>query len=105
MQMITDINLRRFTDVRVSPENMRLVNSSALEKDIAAISFLRGMRARHLAMLAACAGRNYFKENQIIFPKGEAANRLYLIEDGMVELESANRGIVAGSISSGEPLG
>lgn len=103
--MITEHKPWTITDGRVLHENKRPMNSSDLEKDIAAIPFLQGMRARHLAILAACAGRIHFKENQIIFRKGEAANRFYLIEDGMVELESTKRGIVAGSISSGEALG
>ena len=81
------------------------MNSGDFESDIAAIRFLKGMTARHLAILEACAGRSHFKENQIIFRQGETANRFYLIEDGMVELETANRGIVAGSISFGGALG
>lgn len=103
--MITEHKPWTITDGKVSPENERPMNSSDLEKDIAALPFLQGMRARNLAILASCAGRSHFQENQIIFRKGETANRFYLIEDGMVELESANRGIVAGSISSGGALG
>lgn len=104
-QMITEHKSPAISDGRVSHENSRLTNSSDLEKDVAAIPFLRGLSARHIAILAACAGRSRFKENQIIFRQGEAADRFYLIEGGMVELESASRGILAGSISSGGALG
>jgi hypothetical protein len=103
--MITEHKSPAISDGRVSHENSRLTNSSDLEKDVAAIPFLRGLSARHIAILAACAGRSRFKENQIIFRQGEAADRFYLIEGGMVELESASRGILAGSISSGGALG
>lgn len=103
--MITGHKHWTMTDGRGSHENKGLMNSSDLKSDIAAIPFLQGMSARHLAILAACAGRSHFKDNQIIFRKGEAANRFYLIEDGMVELETSNRGIVAGTISSGAALG
>jgi len=80
-----------------------------LEDHVAATPFLAGMSARHIEILAACACRGHFRKNQIIFRQGETANRFYLIEDGMVELEAATdlsgRRIVAGSIGSGGVLG
>lgn len=103
--MITGHKPWASTDGRVSHKDKRGMNSGDLESDIAAIPFLQGMSSRHLAILATSAGRSHFKENQTIFRKGEAANRFYLIEDGMVELETSKRGIVAGSISSGGALG
>jgi CRP/FNR family cyclic AMP-dependent transcriptional regulator len=94
---------------RVSHQNKGPMNSAELERDIAAIPFLEGMSARHIGVLAACACRTHFKESQIIFRQGETANRFYLIEDGMVELEAVNewggRRIVAGGIGPGGVLG
>ena len=94
---------------RVSHGNKGPTNSAELEKDIAAIAFFDGLSARHIAILAACARRTHFKEGQIVFGQGEIANRFYLIEDGMVELEDATkwggRRIVAGGIGPGGVLG
>ena len=85
------------------------MNSSNLENEIAATSFLKGMSSQHSAILAPCAYRSRFKEDRIIFRQGETANRFYLIEDGMVQFEDATerggRRIVAGSIGSGGVLG
>jgi CRP/FNR family cyclic AMP-dependent transcriptional regulator len=101
-------NTARLPMDRVSPENKGPTNSAELEKDIIAIPFLEGLSARHVEILAACARRAHFKETQIIFREGETANRFYLVEDGMVELEAATRGgrrIVAGGIGPGGALG
>jgi CRP/FNR family transcriptional regulator, cyclic AMP receptor protein len=94
---------------RPSHGNKGRTNSAELEKDIVAIPFLEGLSARHIAVLAACVHRTHFKEGQIVFRQGETANRFYLIEDGMVELEDATnwggRRIVAGGIGPGGVLG
>jgi CRP/FNR family transcriptional regulator, cyclic AMP receptor protein len=93
---------------RVAHGNKGPTDSAELEKDIAAIPFLNGLSARHIAILAACASRTHFQESQIIFRQWETANRFYLIEDGMVELEDTTRGgrrIVAGGIGPGGVLG
>ena len=88
---------------------LRIMNSDDLQNNIAAAPFLEGMNTRDIAILAACACRTHFKENQFILRQGETANRFYLIEDGMVELEAATecvgRRIVVGSIGSGGVLG
>jgi CRP/FNR family transcriptional regulator, cyclic AMP receptor protein len=93
---------------RVAHGNKGPANSAEVEKDIAAIPLFEGLSARHIAILAACASRTHFKESQIIFRQGETANRFYLIEDGMIELEDTTRGgrrIVAGGIGPGGVLG
>ena len=80
-----------------------------LASDIAAVPFLAGMDDRHIRVLASCACRTHFDAGQIIFHQGETANRFYLIEEGVIELESAvgsgDRRIVVGRIESGGVLG
>ena len=62
---------------------------SRLEADVAAHPFLVGISARHIRLLADCAMRSQFPAGQVIFQKGETANRFYLIESGKVALESS----------------
>jgi CRP/FNR family cyclic AMP-dependent transcriptional regulator len=87
----------------------RPTNSDDLKNEIAAAPFFQGMSVRHIEIVAACACRSHFIENQTILRQGETANRFYLIEDGMVELEATTkwggRRIVAGSIGAGGVLG
>lgn len=101
--------LARLASDQLSSKNIQPANSAGLENDIAATPFFAGLSDRHIAVLAACARRTRFKEGQVIFRQGETANRFYLIEDGMVELEAATksggRRIVAGGIGSGGVLG
>ena len=60
-----------------------------LEADVAAHPFLVGIGAHHIRLLADCAMRSQFTAGQVIFQKGETANRFYLIERGKVVLESS----------------
>jgi CRP/FNR family cyclic AMP-dependent transcriptional regulator len=60
-----------------------------LEADVAAHPFLIGISGHHIRLLADCAMRSQFKAGQVIFQKGETANRFYLIERGKVALESS----------------
>ena len=62
---------------------------AALEADVAAHPFLIGISAHHIRLLADCAMRSRFTAGQVIFQKGETANRFYLIEGGRVALESS----------------
>jgi CRP-like cAMP-binding protein len=107
--MNTASNIALLPKDQVSYPKKPATASSELEKDIIAIPFFDGWSAHHIRVLARCARRTHFKESQIIFGQGETANRFYLIEDGMVELEAATksggRRIVAGSIGSGGVLG
>ena len=61
---------------------------SELEAAVAAHPFLLGVSAHHVRLLADCAMRSKFAPGQVIFQKGETANRFYLIERGRVALES-----------------
>ena len=80
-----------------------------LTEDIMATPLLRGLSERHIRVLADCACRTHFDQDQIIFHQGETANRFYLIEDGTIQLEatpkSGERRIVAGRIEPGGVLG
>ena len=72
-------------------DEMHLVgaNRSELEAAVAAHPFLIGVSPHHIRLLADCAMRSKFTAGQIIFRKGETANRFYLIERGRVALESS----------------
>ena len=60
-----------------------------LESAVAGHPFLAGIDPSHLRLLAACAVRCQFRPGQVIFRKGDSANRFYLIESGKVALESS----------------
>jgi CRP/FNR family transcriptional regulator, cyclic AMP receptor protein len=72
-------------------DEMHLVGASRpeLEAAVAAHPFLVGVNAHHIRLLADCAMRSQFATGQVIFQKGETANRFYLIERGRVALESS----------------
>ena len=80
-----------------------------LANDIAESPFFRGMSDQHIRVLASAACRTHFSEDQVIFHQGETANRFYLIEEGLIELEvtlePGERRIVAGAITPGGVLG
>lgn len=72
-------------------DKIHLVGASRpeLEATVAAHPFLIGISPRHIRLLADCAMRSQFTAGQVIFQKGETANRFYLIERGRVALESS----------------
>jgi CRP-like cAMP-binding protein len=72
-------------------DEMHLVGADReeLEADVAAHPFLIGISAHHIRLLADCAMRSQFAAGQVIFQKGEPANRFYLIQRGRVTLESS----------------
>jgi CRP/FNR family transcriptional regulator, cyclic AMP receptor protein len=79
-----------------------------LEADVAAHPFLIGMSEHHIRLLADCAMRTSFEEEQVIFSEGDPANRFYLIERGCVVLESSAGGakpVVIDEIGDGDLLG
>jgi CRP/FNR family transcriptional regulator, cyclic AMP receptor protein len=85
------------------------MNPQDLTNDIAAAPFLAGLNDQHIRVLAECACRTHFDDDQIIFHEGETANRFYLIEGGTIQLEAALKSgqgrIVVGSIERGGVLG
>jgi CRP-like cAMP-binding protein len=88
-------------DNRVAPDRAKL------EADVAAHSFLIGMSANHIRLLADCAMRSHFEAGHVIFRESETANRFYLIEHGKVALESSTLGeaIRIEEIGDGDLLG
>jgi CRP/FNR family transcriptional regulator, cyclic AMP receptor protein len=75
----------------MSEDNMHFVGAerAELETQVAAHPFLIGINESHIRLLADCAMRSQFTTGEIIFRKGETANRFYLIERGKVALESS----------------
>jgi CRP-like cAMP-binding protein len=90
-------------------DEMHLVGASRpeLEAAVAAHPFLIGISPHHIRLLADCAMRSQFTAGQIVFLKGETANRFYLIERGRVALESsAGDGVVrVDEVGPGDLLG
>jgi CRP/FNR family cyclic AMP-dependent transcriptional regulator len=78
-----------------------------LESAVAAHPFLAGINATHLRVLAQCAVRCQFRAGQVIFRKGDTANRFYLIERGKVALESSagDQAIRIEEVGGGDLLG
>ena len=85
------------------------MNPHDLQNQIAATSFFCGMGGRHVKLMTECACRTQFGEGEVIFRQGDTANRFYLIERGIVQLEAAlhsgERRVVAGTIGPDGGLG
>ena len=90
-------------------DEMHLVGAdrSELEAAVTAHPFFIGMSPPHIRLLADCAMRSQFATGQVIFRKGETANRFYLIEQGRVALESSAGDDVVriGEVGPGDLLG
>ena len=83
------------------------VDRVKLETQVAAHRFLVGMSSSHIRLLADCAMRAQFTADQVIFRKGETANRFYLIERGKVALESSvsDQVVKIDEVGAGDLLG
>jgi CRP/FNR family transcriptional regulator, cyclic AMP receptor protein len=90
-------------------DEMHLVGAERgeLEAAVAAHPFFIGISPPHIRLLADCAMRSQFTTGQVIFRKGETANRFYLIERGKVALESSagNDVVTIGEVGPGDLLG
>jgi len=90
-------------------DEMHLVGGDRekLEADVAAHPYLIGISPHHVRLLADCAMRARFTAGQVIFRKGETANRFYLIESGKVALESSagDQVVTIGEVRAGDLLG
>src|SRR5450432_2170145 len=88
---------------------MHLVGAdrTELEAAVATHPFFIGISPPHIRLLADCAMRSQFTTGQVIFRKGETANRFYLIEQGRVTLESSSGDNVVriGEVGPGDLLG
>ncbi len=79
-----------------------------IEPILAAQPFCRGLAARHLKDLAACASRVNFNAGQVLCRVEEEASRFYLILQGRVSVEifSARRGpMTLQTLGEGDVLG
>ena len=90
-------------------DEMHLVGGDRekLEADVAAHPYLIGISSHHVRLLVDCAMRAQFTAGQVIFRKGETANRFYLIESGRVALESSagDQVVRIGEVGAGDLLG
>jgi CRP-like cAMP-binding protein len=62
--------------------------AQSLEEMLSEHPFFRGLKAGHLKIVADAAMKAAFDAGQVIFRKGDPANRFYLIQRGRVALES-----------------
>ncbi|MGH8094287.1 MAG: Crp/Fnr family transcriptional regulator [Chthoniobacterales bacterium] len=78
-----------------------------VEKSLAAHRFVLGMSSQDVGLLADCAVMVSYPQGAVIFHEGEDADRLFLIEDGTVSLESTvgSEPIVTETVGAGELLG
>src|ERR1043165_9089610 len=75
---------------------------------IAEHPFLAGMKPAHLDVLCECAMQTKFPKDQSIFREGDLANRVYLIEEGRVALESragGDQAVLIQTLGKGDVLG
>jgi CRP/FNR family cyclic AMP-dependent transcriptional regulator len=90
-------------------DEMHLVGARRpeLEAAVAAHPFLIGISPHHTRLLADCAMRSQFIAGEVVFQKGETANRFYLIERGRVALESStgNEAVRVDEVGPGDLLG
>ena len=76
---------------------------------VAEHAFLRGLSEKQLEALAGCAMRIRFATGEVIFRRGDPANRFYLLIEGKVAVEAESRDgerrIVVQTVKGGEVLG
>jgi CRP-like cAMP-binding protein len=80
----------------------------AVNPAVASHPFLRTMPVRHLDVLGRKAAPRVFEAGQVIFREHEPANRLFLVEEGSVALESPRPGgepVLIHTVGNGEVLG
>jgi CRP-like cAMP-binding protein len=84
------------------------MNAPVLEKAVASHPFVQGMAPQHIQILVECAMFARFEPGQIVFHKGEIANRFYLIERGKVSIEAPageHGAVTVQTVGPGEVLG
>jgi CRP/FNR family cyclic AMP-dependent transcriptional regulator len=92
---------------RRAPAAARMVAQS-LEDMLSDHPFFLGLKAGHLKIVADAAMKATFDAGQVIFRKGDRANRFYLIQRGRVALESLGTETVSAPfeiIGDGDELG
>jgi CRP/FNR family transcriptional regulator, cyclic AMP receptor protein len=78
-------------DTNCPPTTQEQAETQSLYDLIVKQPFLKGLNKDHLRLLAASAMRTTFSAGQLIFQKGDPANRFYLILAGGVLLESSDK--------------
>ena len=68
-------------------ENKCGAQRAELERRVASHPFVHGLNDHQVQLLADCALGIQFKAGEVIFRKGESANRFYLIEKGTVAVQ------------------
>jgi CRP-like cAMP-binding protein len=80
----------------------------SLERVLAQYSFFKGLDERHLRQLAECASHKRFNASQVIFHEGGDADQCYLIQQGLVAIETPMLGceaIQVEALGEGEIVG
>jgi CRP-like cAMP-binding protein len=65
---------------------------STLEPLLKEHSFFQGLKPEYIQLLVECASNIKFEAGEMIFQRGEEANRFYLIRNGRVSLEISSPG-------------
>jgi len=79
-----------------------------LTKLLAELTFFRGIDPKNLALLAGCASNAVFREGEMLFQEGQAADTFYLIRYGRVGIEvftPASGPVTIQTLSEGEVVG
>src|SRR5437870_2605987 len=80
--------MRTETDISQTRRFQAVQPAKSLIAKMAEHPFLKGMKPEHLHALADCATEVKFKPGDWIFREGDLANRFYLIERGLVKVET-----------------
>lgn len=70
--------------------------------------FFEGLKQKHLALVSGCSKNVHFKPGEIVFRRGEPADRFYVIREGKVAVEIHSpdqQELVIQTIGRGEILG
>ena len=65
---------------------------STLEPLLKEHSFFQGLKPEYIQLLVECASNTRFEAGEMIFQRGEEANRFYLIRNGRVSIEISSPG-------------
>ncbi|MDY6896607.1 MAG: cyclic nucleotide-binding domain-containing protein [Cyanobacteriota bacterium] len=65
---------------------------STLEPLLKEHSFFQGLKPEYIQLLVECASNIKFEAGEMIFQRGEEANRFYLIRNGKVSIEISSPG-------------
>lgn len=78
--------LRRLSQARRHFARIRLRSTRRIVRELTRVTVLRGLDPEHMAQLIGALSEKRFKEGQVIFAAGEAANEVYFIVSGEIEI-------------------